>query len=41
KHPHRTMGLATISKPDPTHPLRRRQNYTELPKGMFNSYLFN
>ncbi|CAF3369563.1 unnamed protein product [Rotaria socialis] len=32
KYSHRTMGLATVSKPDPTHPLRRRQNYTELPK---------
>ncbi|CAF3903761.1 unnamed protein product [Rotaria sp. Silwood2] len=32
KHSHRTMGLAVIPKPDPTHPLRRRQNYIELPK---------
>ncbi|CAF0731417.1 unnamed protein product [Rotaria sordida] len=32
KHSHRTMGLAIIPKPDPTHPLRRRQNYIELPK---------
>ncbi|CAF3348189.1 unnamed protein product [Rotaria sp. Silwood1] len=26
------MGLAIVPKPDPNHPLRRRQNYIELPK---------
>lgn len=39
KHSHRTMGLAVIPKPDPTHPLRRRQNYVELPKGTTYRFL--
>ncbi|CAF0881391.1 unnamed protein product [Adineta steineri] len=32
KYSHRTMGLAIEPKPDPCHPLRRRQNYFELPE---------
>ena len=27
------MGLAEVSRPDPCHPLRRRQNYIPLPEG--------
>jgi hypothetical protein len=32
------MGPAIISKPDPSHPLRKRENYIELPKGI---HLYN
>ncbi|CAF1052757.1 unnamed protein product [Adineta ricciae] len=32
KYSHRTMGLAVIPKPDPCQPLRRRQNYIQLPE---------
>ncbi len=35
KHSHRTMGPAVLSKPDPSHPLRRREKYIELPKSIF------
>ncbi len=33
KYSHRTMGPALVSKPDPSHPLRRREKYIELPTG--------
>jgi hypothetical protein len=39
KHSHRTMGPAIVSKPDPSHPLRRRENYIELPKSIY-IYIF-
>ncbi len=40
KHSHRTMGVAIVPKPDPSHPLRRRQNSIELPKSKCNSFSF-
>jgi hypothetical protein len=34
------MGPAIVSKPDPSHPLRRRENYIELPKSIYIYILF-
>ena len=44
KNSHRTMGLAIVPKPDPSHPLRRREKYIELPKSncrIFQEDIFN